>query len=292
MILPGSTALTGALGQRTDGIVTNADLGIDADCEGLIGNFIPTAGIETQYWENQADVGACSIGNIRRFNGIGHSTTDPDHFLLDGTNDYLGKSSDNYGGSDLLALGGGSGEYGTYSLCQWFKYNNVNHHIFYVGSGVQVSSGVVAQYHAYILLEVLTSNDQCKLTVRPAYNGDASRISTATFDSFTFVDDTWYYVALTHDGADLYSVYVNGGFIGSLTSTYALAYGSENVVECGAKNIDNTKAYSGAGTKIGHVHVYNIGDVVCALTASQVRQNFLATHDMHDARLYGGTYQA
>jgi len=275
MILPGSTALTKTLGQQSDAIVTTD----------LTGNFIPTAGIQTNYWDNQVSSGL----NLRRFNGIGHSTTDPDHFLLDGSNDYLGKASGSGYGGDPIQLGGGTRPF---TLGQWFKYNNVNHYIFYCGTGAYVSlDGPPAGEYPYILLEVLTSNDQCKLTVRSESDGmgGGAPSTTATFSSFTFVDDTWYYVALTHDGAADYSVYVNGNFIGSLTSTYALTYGTgTNAVECGAKNIDASISYSGAGTKIGHIHVYENG----YLTASQVRQNFLATHDMHDARIYGGTYQA
>ena len=272
MILPGSTAFTKTLGQQSDAIVTTD----------LTGNFIPTAGIQTNYWDNQVSSGL----NLRRFNGIGHSTTDPDHFLLDGSNDYLGKASGSGYGGDPIQLGGGTRPF---TLGQWFKYNNVNHYIFYVGSGTYVSLGEPpAGEYSYILLEVLTSNDQCKLTVRnPAEGGGSAPSNTATFSSFTFVDDTWYYVALTHDGASDYSVYVNGSFIGSLTSTYALSYGTDtNAVECGAKNIDASLSYSGAGTKIGHIHVYENG----YLTNSQVRQNFLATHDIHDNRIYGTTY--
>ena len=271
MILPGSTAFTKTLGQQSDAIVTTD----------LTGNFIPTAGIQTNYWDNQVSSGL----NLRRFNGIGHSTTDPDHFLLDGTNDYLGKASGSGYGGDPLEIGGGTRPF---TLGQWFKYNNVNHYIFYVGSGTYVSLGEPpAGEYSYILLEVLTSNDQCKFSVRPPYTGTPTDAATATFSSFTFVDDTWYYVALTHDGANDYSVYVNGSFIGSLTSTYALSYGTDtNAVECGAKNIDASLSYSGAGTKIGHIHVYENG----YLTNSQVRQNFLATHDIHDNRIYGTTY--
>jgi hypothetical protein len=264
------TGLNKTLGQQSDGIVTTD----------LTGNFIPTAGIETLYWDNQVSSGL----NLRRFNGVTHSTTDPDHFLLDGTDDYLGKASSGYGGT-ALELGGGTRPF---TLGQWFKYNNVNHYIFFCGTAADVGSGMTPQYHSYILLEVLTSNDQCKLTVRPAYDG-STRSDTATFSNFTFVDDTWYYVALTHDGAADYSVYVNGSFIGSLTSTYALPYGTDsNAIECGAKNIDGTKSYSGANTKIGHVHVYENG----YLTNSQVRQNFLASHDINNTRVYGTTYTA
>ena len=270
MILPGSTAFTKTLGQQSDAIITT----------NLTGNFIPTAGIETQYWDNQVSSGL----NLRRFNGIGHSTTDPDHFLLDGTNDYLGLASSGYGG-DPLEIGGGDRPF---TVAQWFKYNNVNHYLFYFGTSSEVSRGSPGMMgYGYVVLEVLTSNDQCKLTVRNQYDGSGSPSDSATFSDFTFADDTWYYVALTHDGADDYSVYVNGSFIGSMTSTYAIGYGTgTNAVECGAKNLDNTKSYSGAGTKIGHVHIYENG----YLTNSQVRQNFLATHDIHDNRIYGATY--
>jgi len=267
------TGLNKTLGQQSDAIVTTD----------LTGNFIPTAGIETLYWDNQVSSGL----NLRRLNGVTHSTTDPDHFLLDGADDYLGKGSSGYGGT-ALELGGGTRPF---TLGQWFKYNNVNHYIFFCGTAADVGSGMTPQYHSYILLEVLTSNDQCKLTVRDPYDSFnfISNSDSATFSSFTFVDDTWYYVALTHDGAADYSVYVNGSFIGSLTSTYALPYGTDsNAIECGAKNIDGTKSYSGANTKIGHVHVYENG----YLTNSQVRQNFLASHDINNTRVYGTTYTA
>jgi len=262
------TGLNKTLGQQSDGIVTTD----------LTGNFIPTAGIETLYWDNQVSSGL----NLRRLNGVTHSTTDPDHFLLDGTDDYLGKASSGYGGT-ALELGGGTRPF---TLGQWFKYNNVNHYIFFVGDDAAVGTTPTAS-HSYIVLEVLASNDQCKLTVRPEYDGSV-RSDTATFSNFTFADDTWYYVALTHDGANDYSVYVNGSYIGSMTSTYRLISWSSNYVECGAKNIDGTSAYSGAGTKIGHIHVYENG----YLTNSQVRQNFLATHDINNARVYGATYTA
>ena len=279
------TGLNKTLGQQSDAIVTSADLGIDGDCEGLIGNFIPTVGINTHYWENQEEGNACDLGNLRRVNGIGHSTTDPDHFLLDGTDDYLGIVEDGYGGTSLVELGGGTDPF---TLAQWFKYNNVNHYIFFVGDDAAVGTTPTAS-HSYIVLEVLASNDQCKLTVRPEYDGSV-RSDTATFSNFTFADDTWYYVALTHDGANDYSVYVNGSYIGSMTSTYALASSTSEyfAVECGAKNIDGTSAYSGAGTKIGHIHVYENG----YLTNSQVRQNFLATHSVNNTRVYGATYTA
>jgi hypothetical protein len=262
------------LGRQSDAIVTT----------GLIGNFIPTAGIETHFWENEWD--DADALNLRRFNGITHSTTDPDHFLLDGTDDYLGMAGGAGYGGDPLEIGGDTRPF---ALGQWFKYNNVNHYIFYVGTDAYVSlADPPAGEYSYVLLEVLTSNDQCKLTLRPPYDGTVRSV-TATFSNFTFVDDTWYYVTLSHDGANDYSVYVNGSFIGSITSTYALSYSSgTNAVECGAKNIGGSKSYSGAGTKIGHVHVYENA----YLTGSQVRQNFLASHDIHDGRIYGATYGA
>jgi hypothetical protein len=276
------TGLNKTLGQQSDGIVTTD----------LTGNFIPTAGIETLYWDNQVSSGL----NLRRFNGVTHSTTDPDHFLLDGTDDYLGAASTSYGG-DPIQIGGGTRPF---TLGQWFKYNNVNHYIFFCGTAADVGSGMTPQYHSYILLEVLTSNDQCKLTVRDPFDSFnfISNSDSATFSSFTFVDDTWYYVALTHDGGSLYTVYVNGSYIGSLTSTYALTEDGSmvNAIECGAANVDGTISYSGAGTKIGHIHVYDEdaggsqpGGVSC-LTNSQVRQNFLASHDIHNNRIYGATY--
>ena len=57
-------------------------------------------------------------------------------------------------------------------------------------------------------------------------------------------------------------------------------------LEIGRRNAGSAH-YSGSGTKVGHVHVYDT-----QLTDSQIRQNFLATQDINDARIYGATYTA
>lgn len=248
-------ALNAVTGQKSTAIYTS----------NLIGNWILDTGVETLYWDNQVSDGK----NLRRYNGIAPDSDAPKAWDFDGSNEYLGMAADGYGG-DPFELQGGSN---TFALCQWFKYNNVNHILFYVGTEAEVSkSDPPASGHTYLVLEVLTSNDQFKLTVRE----DGGGTSTKTFDNFTLDDDTWYYAALVHDGSSYYTLYINGSYIGTLTSAHGLPYGTDkNVLEIGAKNIDGTKSFSGAATKLGNVHVYE--DDADILFNSEARQNYLAT---------------
>jgi hypothetical protein len=237
------------LGQQSDAIITSS----------LVGDFQPTAGINDEYWDNQVD----GQNNLRRFNSISHSTTDPDHFSFDGTDDYLGVAAADYGGSPFNVNAANA-----FTLAQWVKYNNVNHYAFVIDDDSSES----------IVLDLnVTTNDKGSLTVA----SNANSVSDATtFSSFSFSDDTWYYIALTHDGSGNYKFYVNGSFIGSS----AIGECTANQPLTIGKYSSN---YTAAGTKVGHVHVYT-----AALTNSQVRQNFLATHVINNTRVYGATYTA
>ena len=239
----------------------------------LVGNFVPTAGINTTYWDNQA-----SGNNLRRFNGITHSTTDPDHFLFDGSNDYLGRAGGSGYGGSVLSFDPSS----DFTIGQWFKYNNVNHQIFQI---VETESYGAS---AAVTLQVLTSNDQAKLTALDELGGGGEGEGTnfnITFSNFTFSDDVWYYVTLVHDSGNYY-FYVNGSFVGS-----KIGGGSVNdqgqVIQIGATMNSVGVDYTGAGTKVGHIHMYTR-----ALLNSQIRQNFLHIHDIHNTRWYGRTYES
>jgi len=237
------------LGQQSDAIVA----------DDLVGDFQPTAGINTEYWDNQKS----GQNNLRRFNSITHSTTDPDHFLFDGTDDYLGEASSSYGGDPFNVNAANA-----FTLAQWVKYNNVDHFCFDISAtdGSEVFT-----------LDIATSGDTASISVMSTAN---SVTNGTTFSSFTFSDDTWYYVAITHDGSGNYNFYVNGSYIGSSTIGKCAA---NQPLQIGTERSN----YSGAGTKIGHVHVYT-----AALTNSQIRQNFLASHVVNNTRVYGATYQA
>ena len=250
----------------------------------LTGNFLATAGINTNYWDNQVSSGA----NIRRFNGVTHSTTDPDHWLFDGTNDYLGKSAGSgYGGSTPFTYNPSN----AFTLAQWFKYNNANHHIFY-SCDADNTPDIEFGYPIFprLMLSVLTSNDQCRLKVVSTDDSGfpaQEESATHTFSNFTFSDDVWYYVTLTYNGSNLYKLYVNGSFVGS--NAVRESDNGNQVVMIGIERdgAGASIAYTGANTKVGHVHVYTR-----ELTNSQVRQNFLHTHDIHNTRWYGRTYES
>jgi len=243
------TGLNKTLGQQSDAIVTVS----------LVGDFQPNAGIETAYWDNQVSGG----NNLRRFNSITHNNSAPHNFQLDGADDYLGEASSGYGGSAFTVNAAAA-----FTLCQWVKYNNVDHFCFDISAtdGSEVFT-----------LDIATSGDTASISVMSTAN---SVTNGTTFSSFTFSDDTWYYVAITHDGSGNYNFYVNGSYIGSSTIGKCAA---NQPLQIGTERSN----YSGAGTKIGHVHVYT-----AALTNSQIRQNFLATHVINNTRVYGATYTA
>ena len=239
------TGLNKTTGQQSDAIYTT----------NLIGNFDPSTGIQTTYWDNQVSGGK----NLRRFNGITHNNSTPHNFQFDGTNDYLGEASSGYGGTAFTMDTNAA-----FTVAQWYKHKfNYRHIAFDLRYGaadivtLSTAEFVVNKYSAITL---------------------AGRID---FD-FTFVNNTWYYIALVYDGSNGYSFYVNGSFVGSGTvSTGSLA---GLTVQIG-KLAGNT--FTQSGIKVGNVHAYS-----SALGSSALRRNFLASNDKYDARIYGANYTA
>ena len=243
------TGLNKTLGQQSDTIVATSN---------LIGNWDPSAGIQTEYWENQVSGG----NHLRRFNSITHNNSAPHNFQFDGTDDYLGVASTNYGGSAFNVNAANA-----FTLAQWVKYNAANHQAFILSND--------SDEMTTLDLNANTSN-KAYLTV---VSTTTSVSDGLTFD-FTFSDDTWYYIALTHDGSGNYVFYVNGSFIGISGMGKSAFNGALRI----GRNDSN---YTAAGTKVGHVHIYDV-----ALTNSQIRQNFLASHKINSDRIYGATYTA
>jgi len=238
------TGLNKTTGQQSDAIVT----------DNLVGDFQPNAGIESAYWDNQKS----GQNNLRRFNSITHNNSAPHNFQFDGTDDYLGAASGSYGGDPFNVNAANA-----FTLAQWVKYNAVNHFAFVLTNGSSES----------IVLDLNSStSNKAEVTVTSTNYS----VSAATTFNFTFADDSWYYIALTHDGAGNYKFYVNGSFVGSS--------GIGRCADNGALEIGKSgSSYTGAGTKVGHIHVYS-----AALTNSQIRQNVLASHKTHSDRTYGG----
>ena len=263
MILPGSTAFTKTLGQQSDTIYTT----------NLVGNWDPTLGISANAWANQVAGGK----NLRRFNEIAHSTTDPDHFLYDGSDDFLGPGEEGgYGGAPFkIDVENG------FTIALWLKYNNDNTYpwVLYAYNGKSFDPRLYA------------SNDKMELTVN---DNDEVYYEAEDFP-FVFSDDIWYYIAITYDGDKQFKMYINGSFSGSWTVDMSgLGYSSpkfggtgDDLMSLAVGGSEEMGYYSGDGTKTGHVHVYT-----AELGGPQLRQNFLATHKMNSDRIYGNTYTA
>lgn len=236
-------ALTKVGGQKTSAIYST----------NLTGNFLPSMGINTHYWDNQVGGG----NNLRRFNGITHNNSAPHNFQFDGSNDYLGAAADGYGG-DPFSINIAN----AYTLGCWWKHKSGGHNnvfrlgnytsggmMLFIRSGGGVELYVHGQSHAGITL--------------PKGN------------------NKWYYLSVVHDGSNNYNIFIDGSYAKTLTQ--AGATGTQNL-EIGRFD---SSYYSVSQSKVGHLHVHSV-----ALTNSQIRQNMLASHDINDARIYGATYTA
>ena len=245
------------LGQQSDAIVT----------ANLVGDFQPSAGIETAYWDNQVSSG----NNLRRFNSITHNNSAPHNFQFDGSDDYLGKASTGYGGSAFEVDASSA-----FTVAQWVKIPNGKS--YYANITDETDT-------AWCRISIYIDNSGGSLIGLNVVEGASDESAYGPYNSSALVPDTWYYIAITHDGSGNYKTYANGSTqdnsLGS--TTFALGTATASFFVIGKE----AGGYSGANIKLGHVHVYT-----AALTNSQIRQNFLATHKIHSDRVYGATYQA
>ncbi len=192
-------ALTKVLGQQSDAVFTS----------NMTGNWIPSTGVNTHYWDNQVTDGR----NLRRFNSITHNNSTPHNWEFDGTNDYFGNASDGYGGEPFTVNIANA-----YTLAAWWRYDSSgNNRIFCLGN--TASQGIA----------LIVSSSDNKIDV-------IANNTTINIDC-SLTNHVWYYIALTHDGSNLYSVYVNGSFKGSASQSGCT--GTENLL-VGATYIQQT----------------------------------------------------
>ena len=255
------TGLVKTLGQQSDGIVTS----------NLIGNFDPSSiGSDANAWDNLVTNGK----NLRRYNSITHNNSTPHNFEFDGTDDYLGAADEGYGGDPFNINIGNA-----FTILVWFKHNNATSY----------PCNVKADTNNRFYLQV-QSDEDVRLWIEA---GGSDRFWTMDEFRSLISANTWYYIGVSHDGSGKWKVYLDGSF---LFSTYDTPFDDDagnamdptgsGPLEIGRRNVSSA-AYSGSGTKVGHVHVYD-----AQLTDSQIRQNFLASHDINDNRIYGPTYTA
>ena len=132
------------------------------------------------------------------------------------------------------------------------------------------NSGLSTNHKAHIVLQDMSQSPEID--------------TTHTF-SYVFSDDTWYYVTLTYNGSSTYKLYVNGSYKGSadkpeISASLGVGIGVDSPYSYGGE-------YTVANTKVGITHIYT-----AELKNSQIRQNFLASHEINSDRVYGNTYTA
>tara|TARA_Y100001937_G_scaffold34165_2_gene48784 strand:- start:12261 stop:13019 length:759 start_codon:yes stop_codon:yes gene_type:complete len=243
------TGLNKTLGQKSSAIVS-------AD---LIGNFIPSQGISSSSWTNQAASNA-----LRRYNGITYVNIAPRAFQFDGIDDYLGEASSGYGGNPFNVA-----FQNAYTIGQWVYLPNTwssgkIHILFYFfhDSSNYVMfqiDGSVVEIHSFT-----SSGNLANLSISPNFNPRSER-------------DKWVYYTITHSSGT-YKFFANGTFVGR-QSTFAPTATAKpmTVGRYGS-------SYTSAGVNVGHIHVYS-----SALTNSQIRQNYLAIASPVNTRHYGET---
>ena len=253
----------------------------------LIGNFDSTQSIATTHWGNQVTNGK----HLRRYNNIVHDNTDPDKWLFDGADDYLGKAATNYGG-DPFAFNPAS----AWAMGQWVRYNNNDHHLLWL-SDVSISTDPKPAYGSWLKFSIMASSDQAVLTINTNPSSDSDETQTTTFSNFTFSNTgaKWYYVGLTYNGSNSgwrYHFTVNGIEYGRSTiqkCKNATAYPEIGAVLIGGGGSAWVPSYTSGSstTKIGHVHFYNTN-----AGRSTFWRNYMATHKSNTARWYGASFTA
>ena len=242
---PNNSALIKILGQKSSSIHT----------DDLVGDFQPSLGIQSTYWDNQKSGGK----NLRRFNSITHNNSTPHNWEFDGTNDYLGEAATNYGGASFQINIANA-----YTVAAWWRYDSSGDNYIF-GLGNYASGGTT--------LKIESSDSELELIVNNTTKGLGVNL----------VNHKWYYLAYTYDGANNYKVYVNGSFVASLIKSGGTGTLSLNVGKANASGPGDV--FTVADSRCGHVHVYT-----AKLGGSALRRNFLATHKMNSDRVYGRDY--
>ncbi|MBC8407898.1 MAG: hypothetical protein H8E12_04100 [Rhodobacteraceae bacterium] len=240
--------LNKTLGHQSDAVVT----------DNLIGHWQPDQNWRLSpniVWGNKV----AGENDLRRFNSItrGGSGTGT-YVAFDGTDDYVGPASIGYGGDPFqidrnLA----------WTVNLWYRY----------GSTSQYWGNAVWGLGNYFYSKVLKDSENRKVRFHYGNTTYVESISSLTAD-------TWYYLTVTHDGSDNYQLFINGKFEGS--DSLGGITGTDNQSLALGRIHDGAYKYAISSTRIGRVHVYDK-----KLNASGIRQNFYASHDMHDTRIYG-----
>ena len=229
----------------------------------LIGNFVPSnIGGDSNAWDNLVGSG----NNLRRYNGITHNNSAPHNFELDGTDDYLGEASSGYGGSAFTVA-----FQNAYTISQWVYLpsswgSGKSHYLFYF---YEDSSN-------YVMFMI----DSASVEIHSyTSSGNLANLSMITggFSANTN-KEKWVYYTITHNGSGAYTCFANGTFLGKQSTSAPTA--TAKALTIGRYG----SSYTSANVKVGHIHVYS-----SELSNSQIRQNYLASHDMNDARVYGDT---
>ena len=307
MFMPGSTGTNKVLGQQSAGIETDK----------LVGNWIPGTGIVNtdsstewgagvpNYWQNQVSGG----NHLRVYNceAADMVYSSPNHIAPDGTNEYLGPASTNYGGSPFQLI-----TERNWAISIWLRPPSDSPT---TGTNGVFSFGANLTY-PNLVIEVITSDNYTDQFGTDTYsrlkynlNGTAGAVRYTTIPDKLFTTPRWFNLTVISTGtqrapgtyypshAAHQAILINGTVVDWWDGDFPS--GSQENLYIGASALGGLalNSYLGTGWLIGHVHVYqpdtsNAYDVPC-LTVSKARQNYHAIAETYKSisnhRHYGDT---
>tara|TARA_R100000278_G_scaffold68642_2_gene54496 strand:- start:775 stop:1665 length:891 start_codon:yes stop_codon:yes gene_type:complete len=271
----------------------------------LIGSFDPGVNIFNTHWQSTTVHSDGTTKAFKLLNGTAPASgSNPPYVQLDGTNDYLGGATSGYGDYPVeLNISN------AFTCCGWFKWSSNYHYPFALKTLDSGGSNLNARFYTQIqndeevMLWVEAGAGSSKESFWYALDRPNSAGGRAPKPIFGLTVDKWFYFAVSHDGSGNWKCYLNGSIIldtaTQVTTTDVLGQTrdpgdafAEALMDPTADELWIGRRSYGSSTyseaiKIGRQHIYS-----ARLTDSEIRQNFLASHDIYDARIYGDNYLA
>ena len=277
------TGLNSTLTKSGSGIVTHD----------LVGSFDPGVNIFNTHWQSTTVHSDGTTKAFKLLNGTAPASgSNPPYIQLDGSNDYLGGATSGYGDYPVdINIGN------AFTCCGWFKWSSNYHYPFAVktvlggGSNAYKRFYVQIQNDEEVMLWVEASAENSSFWY--ALDRPNSAGGRAPKPIFGLTVNKWFYFAVSHDGSGNWKCYLNGSIIiDTATQVNTSDTLGQTRDPSGTEELWIGRRSYGSSTyskaiKIGRQHIYS-----AALTDSEIRQNFLASHDIYDARIYGDNYLA
>ena len=310
MFMPGSTGTNKVLGQQSTSIET----------DNLAGNWIPGTGIVNDdssttwgadtpnYWQNQVSGG----NHLRAYNMEAADMVQevleyryPTYIAPDGTNEYLGPASTNYGGSPFQII-----TERNWAISVWLRLPNVTpgneqQGIWSIGKDLSYYNLVLQSTGSDDYTDQFFTATYYRLIFAPTGIAGSERYITVPnelYYSNTHAMPLWFNITVIATGTvrlpgSIYSynklgpphnahmlILINGTVVDAWPGTFSSGSSEDLYVGASARASSDSLNTFWKGD-IGHVHVYqpansDANDLPC-LTVSKARQNYHAINETY-----------